>query len=74
MLKNKSKITYKVGDLVKFTPESSIYNLFYEDYNDVPQFALIIKVRKLLKTVDIITQTENKLIKNVHFDEIEKIN
>lgn len=64
---------FKVGDLVKFTPIPSMFDLFEDDFSVETKIAVVLKVKKLLKRVDILTQTENKIYKDVSYNEIEKI-
>lgn len=64
---------FKVGDLVKFTPIPSMFDLFEDDFSVETKIAVVLKVKKLLKRVDILTQTENKIYKDVSYNEIQKI-
>lgn len=64
---------YKVGDLVEFEPLPSMFDLFEDEYSVKSKTAIVIKVKKLLKRVDLLTQTENKIYKNVSFEQIQKI-
>lgn len=65
---------FKVGDLVKFTRNPDMFDLFEDDFSIETKIAIILKVKLLLKRVDLLTQTENKTYTNVSFNEIEKIN
>lgn len=65
---------FKIGDLVNFTPEPDTFDLFDDEFSFETKVAIILKVQKLLKRVDLLTQTENKVYKNVSFREIQKIN
>lgn len=51
---------YEVGDLVYYSSVEGI------------KIALITKVKKLLKLYDILIQTENIYIKNVHISYLQK--
>lgn len=64
---------YKVGDLVEFEPLPNMFDLFEDEYSVKSKTAIVIKVKKLLKRVDLLTQTENKIYKNVSFEQIQKI-
>lgn len=64
---------FKVGDLVKFTPMPNMFDLFEDDFSVETKIAVVLKVKKLLKRVDILTQTENKIYKDVSYNEIQKI-
>lgn len=61
MRKQKTKIKeLEIGDLVYYA------NL------DKPKLAIIVKTKKLLKLYDILIQTENIYIKDVHITLLEK--
>lgn len=64
---------FKVGDLVKFTRDPDMFDLFEDDFTVETKTAVILKVKRLLKRVDLLTQTENKIYKDISFGEIEKI-
>jgi hypothetical protein len=51
---------YEVGDLVYYLEDSK------------PKIALIVKAKKLLKLYDILIQTENVYIKDVHINSLQK--
>lgn len=58
----------EVGDLVYYYPNDELDSEEWKRYT-----ALIIKVRRLLKTYDILIQTENIVIKNVDLYSLQKI-
>lgn len=51
---------YKVGDLV------------YYCYFEKPKLAIIVKAKKLLKLYDILIQTDNIYVKDVHVTLLQK--
>jgi hypothetical protein len=65
-LTQKQKMTtekYQVGDLVYYYSTDSL---------DSKKLALIVKTKKLLKLYDILIQTENIYIKDVHIAFLQK--
>ena len=62
MLKQKNK-----------TEELEIGNLVYYGVFDKPKVAIIVKAKKLLKLYDILIQTENLYVKDVHITLLQKI-
>lgn len=60
MQKQKTRIEYNIGDLV--------YYACFEK----PKLAIIVKTKKLLKLYDILIQTENIYIKDVHVTLLQK--
>lgn len=55
------------------TEELEIGNLVYYGVFDKPKVAIIVKAKKLLKLYDILIQTENLYIKDVHISLLQKI-
>ena len=58
----------KVGDLVYYFPNDELDSEEWERH-----IALIIKVRRLLKTYDILLQTKNIIVKDVDLYSLQKI-
>ena len=58
----------KVGDLVYYFPNDELDSEEWERH-----VALIIKVRRLLKTYDILLQTKNIIVKDVDLYSLQKI-
>ena len=55
------------------TEELEIGNLVYYGVFDKPKVAIIVKAKKLLKLYDILIQTENLYVKDVHITLLQKI-
>jgi len=67
MQKQPTKIeSLNIGDLVYY----SEYNIFNPQHQ--PKLAIIIKAKKLLKLYDILIQTDNVYIKDVHITLLQK--
>lgn len=57
----------QVGDLVTYC-KSNIYTADIQ-----PKIAIIVKVKKLLKLYDILIQTENIYLKDIHISHLTKL-
>ena len=61
----------QVGDLVYYFPISSLAGLL-ENLDNKPKLAIIAKAKNLLKIYDIIIQTENIYLKDIHITQLQK--
>lgn len=59
-----------VGDLVYYLPIQNTTNAF--DSPDKPKIAIIVKAKNLLKLYDILIQSENIYLKDVHITWLQK--
>lgn len=63
----------EVGDLVYYFPVSSIYSTLHNvDIDNKPKLAIIVKAKNLLKLYDILIQTENIYLKDIHITWLQK--
>jgi hypothetical protein len=60
-----------VGDLVYYFPVSTIYSSLYSNDNK-PKLAIVVKAKNLLKLYDILIQTENIYLKDIHITWLQK--
>jgi len=68
MRKQLTKIeSLNIGDLVYY----SEYNIFNPEHQ--PKVAIIVKAKKLLKLYDILIQTENVYLKDIHISRLTKL-
>lgn len=68
MRKQLTKIeSLNIGDLVYY----SEYNIFNPEHQ--PKVAIIVKAKKLLKLYDILIQTENVYLKDIHISCLTKL-
>ena len=67
----KSIESFQVGDLVYYFPISSLAGLF-ENLDNKPKIAIIVKAKNLLKIYDILIQTENIYLKDIHITRLQK--
>lgn len=61
----------EVGDLVYYFPVTTIASSLQNPENK-PKLAIIVKVKKLLKLYDILIQTENIYLKDIHITWLQK--
>lgn len=59
-----------IGDLVYYLPIQTTNNAF--EAADKPKLAIIVKAKNLLKLYDILIQTENIYLKNIHITWLQK--
>lgn len=62
--------TLQVGDLVYYYPVQTVASAFKE--RDRPKLAIIVKAKNLLKLYDILIQTENIYLKDIHITWLQK--
>ena len=68
MPKQQTKIeSLEVGDLVYYCQ----YNIFNPEHQ--PKIAIIVKTKNLLKLYDILIQTENVYLKDIHISRLTKL-
>lgn len=71
MRKQKTKIEeLKIGDLVYYFPIQTIASAFKKP--DKPKLGIIVKTKNLLKLYDILIQTENIILKDIHISWLQK--
>lgn len=61
----------EIGDLVYYFPDNTIYNST-NNIKQKPKLAIIVKAKNLLKLYDILIQTENIYLKDIHITWLEK--
>ena len=61
----------EIGDLVYYFPVSSIASSLNNSDNK-PKLAIIVKAKNLLKLYDILIQTENIYLKDIHITWLQK--
>ena len=62
----------EVGDLVYYFPINTIYNTLH-NIDNKPKLAIIVKAKNLLKLYDILIQTENIHLKDIHITWLQKV-
>jgi hypothetical protein len=60
-----------VGDLVYYFPVSTIYSSL-NSIDNKPKLAIVVKAKNLLKLYDILIQTENIYLKDIHITWLQK--
>lgn len=60
----------EVGDLVYYYPVQTVASAFKN--LDKPKLAIIVKAKNLLKLYDILIQTENIYLKDIHITWLQK--
>lgn len=63
--------TLEVGDLVFYYPVHTVATAF-EEVTIKPKLALVVKAKNLLKLYDILIQTENIYLKDIHITWLQK--
>lgn len=62
---------FQVGDLVYYYPVHTVATAF-EKTSIKPKLAIIVKAKNLLKLYDILIQTENIYLKDIHITSLQK--
>jgi hypothetical protein len=68
----KSIESFQVGDLVYYFPISTIYSSLH-DIDNKPKLGIIVRAKNLLKLYDILIQTENIYLKDIHITWLQKV-